>query len=191
MGPGYIGRKIPGTSDNTNQSHFSNWGGSFISSFRQQTNIKGDNQAFSITIKLSWSTTEPTKWPGYSDQPAHLPSLIRSACAYAQLIRGSAVYMKRLWVLSYPICAQQRLIRQIDLSLRWAHKLFCWFCHALAQMTLQHTKWDPSETLYSLRIGIFFQQYSLQYFIFYNTSWHSRKFRVLGDFFETWNIFIW
>ena len=24
---------------------------------------------------------------------------------------------------------------QSDLSLRWAHKSFCWFCHAPAQMT--------------------------------------------------------
>ena len=26
---------------------------------------------------------------------------------------------------------------QADLSLRWAHMSFCWFCHALAQTSLQ------------------------------------------------------
>ena len=29
---------------------------------------------------------------------------------------------------------------QADLSLRWAHMLFCWFCHALAQIFYFFTK---------------------------------------------------
>ena len=46
--------------------------------------------------------------------------------------------MKKAWVLSYPLSAQQRLRSdwadaQSDLSLCWAHMLFCRFCHALAQ----------------------------------------------------------
>ena len=41
-------------------------------------------------------------------------------------------------------CALNRLLRalcffmrtaQADLSLRWAHRSFCWFCHAAAQIT--------------------------------------------------------
>ena len=62
-----------------------------------------------------------------SDQPGHPPSLIWVF----------AVRMKKAWVLSYPSIAQRRLWSawadtQADLSLRWAHILFCWFCHALA-----------------------------------------------------------
>ena len=48
-----------------------------------------------------------------SDQPGHPPSLIR-------------VFMKKPWVVSYPLSAQRRLWSdwadaQADLSLRWAH----------------------------------------------------------------------
>ena len=51
-----------------------------------------------------------------SDQPGHLPSLIRVF----------AVRMKKPWVLSYLLSTQQRLWSdwadaQADLSLRWAH----------------------------------------------------------------------
>ena len=74
-----------------------------------------------------------------SDQPAHPP----------RLIRAFAVRMKKAWVLSYPLSAQRRLWSdwvdaQADLSLRWAHMPFCWFCHKAAQMswsTTKPTKW--------------------------------------------------
>ena len=66
-----------------------------------------------------------------SDQPGHLPSLIRVF----------AVRMKKSWVLSYPFCAQRRLWSdwtdaQADQSLRWAHMPFRWFCHEAAQKFL-------------------------------------------------------
>ena len=53
------------------------------------------------------------------------------------LIRVFAVHMKKAWALSYPLSAQRRLWSdwadaQIDLSLRWAHMPFCWFCHEAA-----------------------------------------------------------
>ena len=59
-----------------------------------------------------------------SDQPGHLPSLIRVL----------PVRMKGHCVLSYPMSAQRRLWSdwtdaQADLGLRWAHRSFCWFCH--------------------------------------------------------------
>ena len=45
--------------------------------------------------------------------------------------------MKKAWVLTYPLRAQQRLWSdwadaQADLSLRWAYMPFCWFCHEAA-----------------------------------------------------------
>ena len=51
-----------------------------------------------------------------SDQPGHLPSLIRVF----------AVRMKKAWTLTYPLSAQRRLWSdwadaQADLSLSWAH----------------------------------------------------------------------
>ena len=65
----------------------------------------------------------------YSDQPGHPPSLIRVF----------NVRMRKPWVLSYPLRAQRRLWSdwadaQADLSLRLAHRLFCWFCHEAAQI---------------------------------------------------------
>ena len=67
-----------------------------------------------------------------SDQPHHPPSLIRVF----------AVRMKKAWVVSYLLSAQRRLWSdwanaQADLSLRWAHRSFCWFCHGAARMPQQ------------------------------------------------------
>ena len=63
-----------------------------------------------------------------SDHPGHPPSLIRDC----------AVRLKQNWVLSYPLSAHRRLWSdwanaQADLSLRWAQRSFCWFCHEVAQ----------------------------------------------------------
>ena len=65
-----------------------------------------------------------------SDQPGHSPSL---------LIRVFAARLKKARILSYPLIAQRRLWSdwadaQVDLSLRWAHMPFCWFCHDAAQL---------------------------------------------------------
>ena len=64
-----------------------------------------------------------------SDQPGHPPSLIRVF----------AVRLKKARILSYPLSAQRRLWSdwanaQADLSLRWAHMPFCWFCHNVAHL---------------------------------------------------------
>ena len=69
-----------------------------------------------------------------SDQPGHLPSLIRVF----------AVRMKKAWVLSYPLSAQRRLWldwadAQADLSLRWAHSHFVGF--VMSQLILK-IKWQ-------------------------------------------------
>ena len=65
-----------------------------------------------------------------SDQPGHPPSLIRIF----------AVRLEKARVLSYPLSAQQRfwsdwVDAQADLSLRYAHMPFCWFCHDAAHMS--------------------------------------------------------
>ena len=64
-----------------------------------------------------------------SDQPGHLPSLIRVF----------AVRMKKAWVLSYPLSTQRRLIR-------WAHRSVCWFCHEVAHFkTIHHLNNEGSD----------------------------------------------
>ena len=80
-----------------------------------------------------WKNNKMTRVPNEdSDQPGHPPSLIRVV----------TVYLKKPRVLNYPLIAQQRhwsdwADAQADLSLRWAHRSSCWFCHAAAQMCMQ------------------------------------------------------
>ena len=64
-----------------------------------------------------------------SDQPGYPPSLIRVF----------AVRLKKSRILIYPLSAQRRLWSdwadaQADLSLRWAHMPFCWFCDDAAHL---------------------------------------------------------
>ena len=65
-----------------------------------------------------------------SDQPGHPPSLIRVF----------AVHMKKAWVISYPVSAQQRLIR-LGGCAGWSEsslgaQSLCWFCHVAAHLSL-------------------------------------------------------
>ena len=63
-----------------------------------------------------------------SDQPGHPPSLIRF---FSVRSMGS-------WGPSASSCGQRRRSdwadAQADLSLRWAHRSFCWFCHEAADL---------------------------------------------------------
>ena len=67
--------------------------------------------------------TKPTKWHVRpredSDQHGHPPSLIMVF----------SVDMKKAWVLSYPLSAQQRLWSD------WVQS-FCWFCREVAHLYL-------------------------------------------------------
>ena len=85
-----------------------------------------------------------------SDQPGHPPSLIRVF----------AVRMKKAWVLSYPLSAQQRLWSewadaQTDLSLRWAHSHFvCFVMRRLIYVRFKvslysHIEWSNRRTPHS------------------------------------------
>ena len=64
-------------------------------------------------------------------------------CAHRRLrsARVFAVRMQKAWVLSYPLSTQPRrwsdwADAQADLSLHWAHRSFCWFCHAAANVII-------------------------------------------------------
>ena len=61
-----------------------------------------------------------------SDQLWHPPSLISVF----------AVRMKKHWALNYLLSAQCQdwADAQPDVSLRWAHMSFCWFCRAAAHI---------------------------------------------------------
>ena len=72
--------------------------------------------------------TKPTKWHVHPAKP--------------QISRR--IPMKKAWLLSYPMGAQQRLWSdwadaQAGLSLRSAHMPLCWFCHEAAHFALIET----------------------------------------------------
>ena len=117
------------------------------------------NQGGLYLLKMSWwAVTWQNQQNGCapskdSDQPGHLPSMIRVF----------AVHMKKAWVLSYPLSALRRLWSdwadaQADLSLRWVHTYFVGFVmswlRCLIQSTAKSTKWlvYPAKTQISLWI---------------------------------------
>ena len=59
-----------------------------------------------------------------SDQPGHLPSLIR----------GFAVRRNTGPLTTYWEHSEDWVDAQADLILRWAHRSFCWFCHETAHL---------------------------------------------------------
>ena len=112
------------------------------------------------SLRMTKSTI--ISWHGYYIEPTHenrdhniVPLVILPSCSRAthlsrnmtkpikwhppSLIKAFAVRMKKAWVLlSYPLSTQRRLIRlgdvQADLSLCWAHRSFCWFCHGSSHL---------------------------------------------------------
>ena len=77
-----------------------------------------------------------------SDQPGHLPSLIRIF----------TVRVKKPWVISYPFSAQRRLWSdwadaQADLSLRWAHSHFVGF--VMSRLKSFHNLWHKKKQHHS------------------------------------------
>ena len=83
-----------------------------------------------IGVHLSRLMTKPTMWlcaqRRLSDQPGHLPSLIR---VFAVRMKKT-VRLQKHWILSYPLSAQRRLWSD------WAHMSVCWFCHEAAHFQL-------------------------------------------------------
>ena len=79
---------------------------------------------------MSRRTTKPTKCPVR-------PAKTQISMGICPVWSVFAICMKKPWVLSYPMSAQRRfwsdwVDAQTDLSLRWAHRPHCWFCHAAA-----------------------------------------------------------
>ena len=81
---------------------------------------------------MSQCMTKPTKLPV-------CPAKTQISLGICQVWSVFTIRMKKAWVLSYPLSAQRSLWSdwadaQADLSHRWAHRSFCWFCHVAAQI---------------------------------------------------------
>ena len=77
--------------------------------------------------------TKPTK--------CHVcPAKTQISLGVCQVLSESSIFTGRsIGSLAYPLSAQRRLWSdwtgaQADLSFRWAHWSFCWFCHAQAHI---------------------------------------------------------
>ena len=78
-------------------------------------------------LGISQGMTKPTKWPvcpakTWSDQSGYSPRLISVFAVFA--LGTHKAHKEGSDLTRYA---------QADLSLRWAHRSLCWFCHALAQ----------------------------------------------------------
>ena len=69
-----------------------------------------------------------------SDQPGHLPSLIRVFTVHSMGSKGPKVSSYRQQKLSSN-WADAQTDAQADLSLHWAQGFFCWFCHEVAHIS--------------------------------------------------------
>ena len=117
------------------------------------------------TYKMAWAPSED------SDQPGHPPSLIRVF----------AVRMKKAWVLSYPLSAQERLWSdwadaQADLSPRWVHILLVlsWggsFCKRLRLGCMQITTVKPD--LWHERLPCFCHLLTTLVQVLNNAEWNT------------------
>ena len=115
-----------------------------------------------------------------SDQPGHPSSLIRVF----------AVRLKKHWVLSYPLSAQQRLWSdwaeaQADLGLHWAHTSYCWFCRAANHIRNKPEwatcNWSQRSRIYNLHYDEVRGEFlKLVYWIPYNVHFMC-SFSLLGS----------
>ena len=82
--------------------------------------------------------TKPTKWP-LRPAKTHINLGIRPDWWESSLSAGWNIWssgclfsaLRRLW--------SDWADAQADLSLRWAHRSFCWFCHAATYLTWQYS----------------------------------------------------
>ena len=77
--------------------------------------------------KTNKMTCVPSK---NSDQPEHPPSLIRVFPVCMKKVRVLQLATHKVQSKDWSDWADV----QADLSLRWVHRSFCWFCHAAAQI---------------------------------------------------------
>ena len=97
-----------------------------------------------MDLEEAWSSVEllHMRIRGITNEPPH-DKTNKMACvpsdASDQPGQIFAVHIKKAQVLSGPLSTKRRLWSdwvdaQADLSLRWAHMPFCWFCHEVAQI---------------------------------------------------------
>ena len=89
---------------------------------------------------MSHLVTKPTKWSvrplKTQDKPGHLPSLFRVFAMHCMGSYGPKVSSCRHWRFW-----SDWVDTQADLSLRWAHWPFCWFCHEVVHMLYNMGIW--------------------------------------------------
>ena len=82
-------------------------------------------------VPMSRRMTKPIKWPVH-------PGKTQISLDICPVWPVFTVRMKKAWVLSYPWVHSEDwsdwVDAQADLSLCWAHRTFCWFCHEVSHI---------------------------------------------------------
>ena len=108
----------------------------------------GDVSAWNTTLNLSCNMTKPTKWP---------------VCPVkTQISRGIRPVWSESSLCTQWVAKDPRFLHadsedwsdwadaQADLSLRWAHRSFCWFCHEAAHLSIYGDSYYPCNTVDSI-----------------------------------------
>ena len=146
-------------------------------------------QCLIVFSHLSRDMTKPTKWLCAQRR-------LRSAWA-PSLVRVFAVRLKKAWVLSCPLSAQQRLWSdwadaQADLSLRWAHSHFVFWGSMLTKLQWLHnnlTSWiNYPKGLWLQHLWIIIYLVSRKGYPSLTVYIDAKSFEVLQDIRQTdWN----
>ena len=130
------------------------------------------------TNKLIFASSED------SDRPGHLPSLIRVFAVRMNKPLSLATH----WAHSED--SSEWTDAQADLSIHWAHRSFCWFCHEAAR--LNWVSWVASfacvfQTLSDLGLNEIYMWFSFPYlpYIFHPTLIPTNR-----HFFRFWHRFL-
>ena len=117
------------------------WGGSYV--MLAVPKLNNHSCYFLFIWATAWQNIQKDLHPMEdSDQPGHPPGLTRVFAVRSMGSQGPKA----------PSCGQQRLLitladAQADMSLRWMHRSFCWFCRAPAHFSPESSKCQKSDTV--------------------------------------------
>ena len=97
---------------------------------------------YTRSLDLRRLMTNPTKWHVRPAKPQISLGPVCSESSLAQSVQSLRCSMRKAQVLSYPLSAPRILWSdwvdwvdaQAGLSLRWAQRSLCWFCHEAAHL---------------------------------------------------------
>ena len=121
-----------------------------------------------VNNQMSHLMTKPTKWP-LCPVKTHPPSLIRVFVGHSLGSQGpntSSCGQRRLW--------SDLADAQADLSLRWKHMPYCWFCHDVAQISAERGCSINLLGFHTINFGILMQTKQLNFWAGLNDQYCTK-----------------